>query len=565
VRWRGLLVGSDDIGNVVLIVGIERFHSLSSTIPAAVFETIARQGGADAVVDGAVRVTYAELGERVMMATRSMMTAGISPGDRVAIWAPNGLGWIVAALGAQCAGAALVPINTRWKGAEAAFVLASAKVSMLCTSVGFLDTNTVAMLDADSTSLPDLRRIVLLDGSAAVADRTEGQVPVESWVDFIAPATEVPVSAAVQRRDALQPGDTSDILFTSGTTGLPKGVVMTHAQTVRQFNEWCDFAGLRAGDRYLIVNPFFHMFGYKAGWLAGLMRGATIFPVPVFDVPTVLSLVATERITVLPGAPTIYRSILDHPDRADYDLSSLRVAVTGAADIPVALIEQMRAELPFTSILTGYGLTEAGTVTGSRPNDDAAAIATTAGRAMQDLEVIIAGADGDEVERGETGELLVRGYSVMQRYLDDEAATSATIDDRGFLHTGDLATMDDRGYVRIVGRLKDMFIVGGFNVYPAEIENTLLGHEAIGQVAVIGVPGERMGEVGMAWVVPVPGTTPDPTAIIAWSRQQMANYKVPRFVRVVDSLPINAAGKVVKEDLRARVASESSDTEPEGR
>ena len=210
----------------------------------------------------------------------------------------------------------------------------------------------------------------------------------------------------------------------------------------------------------------------------------------------------TERITVLPGAPTIYRSILDHPGRDDFDLSSLRVAVTGAADIPVALIEQMRAELPFTSILTGYGLTEAGTVTGSRPDDDATTIATTAGRAMPGLEVVIAdtappaGEPAHEVERGTTGELLVRGFSVMQHYLDDPAATAATIDERGFLHTGDLATMDERGYVRIIGRLKDMIIVGGFNVYPAEVENALLDHPAIGQVAVIGVPDERMGEVG---------------------------------------------------------------------
>jgi acyl-CoA synthetase (AMP-forming)/AMP-acid ligase II len=298
------------------------------------------------------------------------------------------------------------------------------------------------------------------------------------------------------------------------------------------------------------------MFGYKAGWLAGLMRGATVFPVAVFDVPTVLALVETESITVFPGAPTIYRSILDHPDRSRFDLSSLRVAVTGAADIPVALIEQMRAELPFRTILTGYGLTEAGTVTGSRPEDDAITIATTAGRAMPGLEVVISDSHGVAVDPGETGELLVRGYSVMQRYLDDEAATAAAIDRDGFLHTGDLATMDERGYVRIVGRIKDMFIVGGFNVYPAEIENTLLAHDSISQVAVIGIPDERMGEVGMAWVVPAAGSAPDPAEIIAWARGVMANYKVPRLVRFVESLPINAAGKVEKAELRARAAEE---------
>ena len=264
----------------------------------------------------------------------------------------------------------------------------------------------------------------------------------------------------------------------------------------------------------------------------------------------------TERITVLPGAPTIYRSILDHPDRDAFDLHTLRVAVTGAADIPVELIREMRAELPFRSILTGYGLTEAGTCTGSRPDDDAETIATTAGRAMTGLEIIIADANGQEVERGATGELLVRGYSVMQGYLDDPEATAAAIDERGFLHTGDLATMDDRGYVRIVGRSKDMLIVGGFNVYPAEVENTLLAHDAIGQVAVIGVPDERMGEVAMAYVVPAPGRSVDPDAIIGWARERLANYKVPRHVVAVAELPINAAGKVVKNELRARALAD---------
>ena len=469
--------------NILLIRGISHYRAVPgepTTIPAAVMDSVARRGSVEAVVDGTQRVTYAELGERIIEATRAMIAAGVSSGDRVAIWAPNGLGWIVAALGAHSAGAAIVPINTRWKGGEAAYVLDAANVTLLFTSVGFLDTDTVAMLDADPTELPNLRSIVLLPGSLPNLVHW-CQAPMHQlWcagTTFVAAGSAVTEEAAWERLRSVQPTDTSDTLFTSGTTGKPKGVVMTHAQTVAQFTEWCDFAGLLPDDHYLIVNPFFHMFGYKAGWLASLLRGATIFPVAVFDVPTVLDIVQREQITMLPGAPTIYRSILDHPDRGDYDLSSLRVAVTGAADIPVALIEQMRAELPFTSILTGYGLTEAGTVTGSRPDDDATTIATTAGRAMQGLEIVIADpdpdSDGAEVERGTTGELLVRGYSVMQHYLDDPEATASAIDDNGFLHTGDLATMDDRGYVRIIGRLKDMIIVGGFNVYPAEVENVL--------------------------------------------------------------------------------------------
>jgi acyl-CoA synthetase (AMP-forming)/AMP-acid ligase II len=429
--------------------------------------------------------------------------------------------------------------------------------------VGFLDTDSVAMLRAADQPLSHLRRIVLLEGSADVA---QGQGPenvsVQHWQAFADAGVEVSDAAAMQRRDAVRPTDASDVLFTSGTTGRPKGVVMTHGQTVRQFRGWCEFAGLEPDDRYLVVNPFFHMFGYKAGWLACLLQGATIVPVPVFDVPTVLSLVERERITVLPGAPTIYRSILDHPQRSAFDLESLRVAITGAADIPVALIEEMRAQLPFRRIATGYGLTEAGTCTGSRPDDDAETIATTAGRAMPDFEVVVADAAGREVERGATGELLVRGYGVMQGYLDDPSATAAAIDERGFLHTGDLATMDERGYVRIVGRLKDMILVGGFNVYPAEVESALLAHESIGQAAVVGVPDARLGEIPVAYVVPTPGRSIDPAAIVAWARERLANYKVPRSVVAIAALPTNAAGKVLKEELRARagVSGRSSST-----
>jgi len=528
---------------------------LAETIPSAVTASIAARPDAEAVVEPGRRVTYRELGELVSTSTRAMLATGVGPGDRVAIWAPNCSGWIVAALGAQSAGAALVPINTRWKGAEAAYVLSASKAVVLVTTVGFLDMDTVGMLRAAGTPLPHLRRIVLLDGSASAEKASEG-VDVERWHTFATRAEEITPSAASERQQSVRPTDTSDILFTSGTTGRPKGVIMSHGQTVRQFREWCEFAGLRPEDRYLIVNPFFHMFGYKAGWLASLLQGATIVPVPAFDVPQVLSLVAKERITVFPGAPTIYRSILDHPDRAAFDLHTLRVAVTGAADIPVELIREMRAKLPFRSILTGYGLTEAGTCTGSRPDDDAETIATTAGRAMAGLEIIIADSDGQEAERGATGELLVRGYSVMQGYLDDPEATAAAIDGRGFLHTGDLATMDDRGYVRIVGRSKDMLIVGGFNVYPAEVENTLLAHDAIAQVAVIGVPDERMGEVAMAYVVPASGQSVDPDAIIGWARERLANYKVPRYMVAVAELPINAAGKVVKDELRARAVAD---------
>jgi acyl-CoA synthetase (AMP-forming)/AMP-acid ligase II len=319
----------------------------------------------------------------------------------------------------------------------------------------------------------------------------------------------------------------------------------THEQTLRVYDTWSSVVGVRAGDRYLVVNPFFHTFGYKAGILACLLRGATIVPEPVFDVDAVLRRIEDERITVLPGPPTLYQSILDHPEREKRDLSSLRLAVTGAAVVPVVLVERMRDELAFETVLTAYGLTEAtGTVTMCTRDDDAETIATTSGRAIPDTEVRI------DAAPGEPGEVLVRGYNVMLGYFEEPEETAKTIDADGWLHTGDVGVMDERGNVRITDRIKDMFVVGGFNAYPAEIEQVLSRHPAISEVAVVGVTDRRLGEVGRAFVTAAPGANIDPDEVIAWCRERMANYKVPRSVAVVEILPRNASGKVLKFELR---------------
>jgi acyl-CoA synthetase (AMP-forming)/AMP-acid ligase II len=328
---------------------------------------------------------------------------------------------------------------------------------------------------------------------------------------------------------------------------------MTHGRTLIVATDWVAMTGLTAGDIYLQVNPYFHMFGLKAGILASVASGATMLPEPVFDVDHVLSRVEAERVSVLPGAPTIYQSILDHPDRDRHDLSSLRVAVTGAADIPVELIRRVHHELPFTKVVTGYGLTEAGTACATSPGDDPEVIATTVGRPRPGFEMRIVGGGGHDVATGEAGEVLLRGGSVMAGYLDDPDETAKVLSPDGWLYTGDLGVVDDAGRLRIVGRVKDMFIVGGFNAYPAEIENALLRHPGIKQAAVIGIPDPRLGEVGMAFVVVTEDVSVD--EIIEWSRAQMANYKVPRAVEIVNELPVNATGKVVKETLRARVAA----------
>ena len=517
------------------------------TIPRLVMAAGDRFPGVEAMVDGDVRLTFAELRDAIVEAARAHVAAGLEPGDRVAIWAPNISEWVIAGLGVLLAGGVLVPLNTRYKGIEAAEIIRRSGASMLLCVNGFLGNDYVAMLAGQD--LPGLRTVVVLRG-----DAPSGTV---SWDAHLAGADGVAVAEIERRVAAVEPGDLSDLVFTSGTTGAPKGVMTTHAQTLRVFETWADVVGLTEGDRYLIVNPFFHTFGYKSGVIACFLKGSTIIPEPVFDVDAVLARIAAERVTMLPGPPTLFLSILNHPSRGEYDLSSLRVAVTGAAAIPVSMIERMRSELTFRTIITAYGLTEAtGTVTMCRAEDDAETIALTSGRAIPDIEVRIVDDAGVEVPRGEAGEIVCRGYNVMLGYLDNPEATAETIDAEGWLHTGDVGIMDDRGYVRITDRTKDMFIVGGFNAYPAEIENLMMGFDGIAQVAVVGVPDERMGEVGMAFVVPRPGVEIDAAALTAWCRETMANFKVPRHVRIVEVLPTNASGKVLKVELRDRARAE---------
>jgi acyl-CoA synthetase (AMP-forming)/AMP-acid ligase II len=514
------------------------------TIPALVADSAERYADLEALVDETTRLTYAQLAPAVHRAAGAAMAVGVGPGDRVAIWAPNLAEWVVAALGVLSAGGVLVPLNTRFKGSEAAYVIAKSGARVVFTVSGFLGVDYVDML-RQATDRSSLDAIVVLRG-----ETPEGAV---SWPDYLRGADKVHPADVDDRMAAVRPDDLSDIIFTSGTTGRPKGAMVTHAQTLRVFRAWAEIVGLTRGDRYLIVNPFFHTFGYKAGFLASIIVGATIVPHAVFDVPTVLERVAEERISMLPGPPTLYQSILDHPDRGRYDLSSLRLAVTGAAAVPVEMIRRMRNELTFRTIITGYGLTEStGTVSMCRYDDDPETIANTCGRAIPDTEVRVVDDAGREVPRGEPGEVVVRGYHVMKGYFDEPEETAATIDADGWLHTGDVAVMDERGYLRITDRKKDMFIVGGFNAYPAEIENILLGNPKVAQVAVVGIPDERMGEVGAAFVIPRPGEDLTPSEVIEWSRQAMANYKVPRSVEIVEALPLNASGKVLKYELRQR-------------
>jgi HIP---CoA ligase len=471
------------------------------TIPEMVLSAADRFGDAEAIVDGPLRLTFAEVTERIRCAAGAFADLGIAKGERVAIWAPNSADWIIAAFGLLTAGAVLVPVNTRFKTEEAGDVIARSGAKAVLVQQGFLGQDYVT-----PAGIPviDLKSDFLSSGS-----------PFERRVHGT---------------------DTSDIIFTSGTTGRPKGAMMHHRQTLRMYEEWATLADLRHGDRYLQINPYFHTFGLKAGLITSFLRGATMLPVAVFDVDTVVDLIERERITMLPGPPTLYHSLLTVDDKSK--LATLRAGVTGAADIPVELVRRIHDELPFQTLMTGYGLTEAGNVTLSLPGDSFEDVATTAGVPCEGVEVRIA----------EDGEVLVRGYGVMKGYLDDPTATAQAIDADGWLHTGDLGEFTAGGRLRIVGRKKDMFIVGGFNAYPAEIEGFLLSHPDVAQAAVIGVPDERLGQVGKAFVVRS-GDVED-RELIDWCRDRMAGFKVPRAVQFLDSLPLNATGKVMKDQLR---------------
>jgi HIP---CoA ligase len=471
------------------------------TIPEMVLSAADRFGDAEAIVDGSLRLTFSQIVDRIRCAAGAFADLGIGKGERVAVWAPNSADWIIAAFGLLTAGGVLVPVNTRFKTEEAGDVIARSGAKAVLVQKGFLGQDYVA-----PAGIPviDLKSDFLSSGSS------------------------------FERR--VHGTDTCDIIFTSGTTGRPKGAMMHHRQTLRMYEEWATLADLRQGDRYLQINPYFHTFGLKAGLVTSFLRGATMLPVAVFDVDTVVDLIERERITMLPGPPTLYHSLLTVGDKSK--LSTLRAGVTGAADIPVELVRRIHGELPFQTLMTGYGLTEAGNVTLSLPGDSFEDVATTAGVPCEGVEVRIA----------EDGEVLVRGYGVMQGYLDDPTATAQAIDGDGWLHTGDLGEFTKSGRLRIVGRKKDMFIVGCFNAYPAEIEGFLLSHPAVAQAAVIGVPDERLGQVGKAFVV----RSGDLTAVelIGWCRDRMAGFKVPRAVQFLDSLPLNATGKVMKDQLQ---------------
>lgn len=517
------------------------------TTPAALRHAAQQWAHSEAVADVQpgqdTRWTWAQLLDEVRGFAAGLLARGVQHGDRVVIWAPNTRHWVVAALGAQFVGGTVVPANTRYTGSETLELIQRTNAVAAVVAGDFLGSQRIADLTAaaggslaEATSLTTLVRISLGGTETATAD-----IDVLDFAELADLATSDLLARADVRADAVSGDDVADILFTSGTTGKSKGVVALHRQTVAGAHSWGSNGEISERDRYLIVNPFFHSFGYKAGFLVCTLFGATIIPLAVYSTSETLRLIQDEKASVIPGAPTIFQTLLDDPGRAEYDLSSLRLAVTGASVVPVVLVERMQSDLGLETVITAYGQTETmGFITSCRPTDDAVTVATTCGRAYPGMEITIA----------ESGEILTRGEMVMQGYLDDPTNTAEAFTADGWLRTGDVGEIDSRGNLRITDRLKDMYITGGFNVYPAEIEQTIARVDGVVESAVIGVPDERMGEVGKAFVVCREGSSLTEQSVLGYLTEHLANFKRPRSVEFVDSIPRNASGKILKTELR---------------
>jgi acyl-CoA synthetase (AMP-forming)/AMP-acid ligase II len=510
------------------------------TIPRMLRDQAARYAGDEVVAADGVRLTMAELARRAAEVARGLLALGVEPGDRVAIWAPNNPDWVVTAYGLWETGAIVAPLSTRFKGIEAGDVLGKAGARVLFVAEGFMDTSYLDLLAEVRGDLPALEHVI----SYGAADRPG----VLSWPEFLAGGAAVPAEVAEDRALAVDPDDLAEIMATSGTTGTPKGVMLHHAQLLRGYWDWAEIVTLRADDRYPIIAPFSHGFGINAGLLACVLRRATMMPVARFAPDELMTMIERDRVSILAGPPTLFFRILE--EVGDYDLSSLRVAICGAAAVPPELIRRLLDRVGLERMINAYGLMEGTVVSMTRAEDPVEVVAGSTGRPVPGVSVQVVDDDGKELPPGERGEILVGGYGVMRGYWDDPDKTAEAIDADGRLRTGDIGAFDEHGNLTIVDRKKEMFIVGGFNAYPAEIEALLLRHPDLAQAAVVGVPDEALGEAGWAFVVPAPGATVEPDAIISWARVNMSNYKVPRRVLVLDALPVNVNGKVDKQALR---------------
>ena len=511
----------------------------AGTIPGVVERAAATHAGLPALVSDAGTVTFEELLELVRSAAAALIEAGVGAGDRVALWAPNTPEWAMASLAVLFAGGSVVPVNTRYTAVEAAALVDQAGCRVVLAE-GELGGRSLAR---EAEGMPGPSTVVSLGAS------TPG---LASWAEFAAAG---PSNAELDKRmAALTPDDVSHVQYTSGTTGAPKGAMLRHGAMVETTQRWDAVVGLTAGDCYPVVSPFSHIGGHKTGLLACLVAGATAVPVISFDPGGFARVVAHHGATVVQGPPTLFHALIERARQGSEALGTLRVGITGAAVIPPSLVRDMFDVLGLQTVVTSYGLTETtGVCTITRPGDPIDVVAETSGRPIEGVGVRIVDESGAPLPPGSRGEIAVRGIGIMRGYLDDPEATRAAMHGE-WLATGDVGWIGEDGNLRIVDRLKDMVVVGGFNVYPAEVERVLLEHDAVAQAAVIGLPDARMGEVPGAFVVPVPGAVIDVDGLVGFLGERLAKFKVPRTVWVVDRLPLNAAGKVAKAELRSDAA-----------
>ncbi|MDA2804866.1 AMP-binding protein [Nocardiopsis suaedae] len=528
--------------------GIAQTPLLGDTIGENLDRAVAAHPDREAVVDVAqgLRWTYAEFGAQVDRAARALMAAGVAVGERVGIWAPNRAEWTLVQYATAKMGAVLVNINPAYRRSELEFVLRQAGVRMLVSAQEHKGSDYRAMAEEARSSAPALRELVFFDDP--------------TWDELLAGADYVAPQELTERAAVLSADDPINIQYTSGTTGFPKGATLSHHNIVNNGFFVGELLGYTEHDRICLPVPFYHCFGMVMGNLAATSHGAcTIIPAPAFDPAATLSAVAAERATSLYGVPTMFVAELGDPGFAGYDLSSLRTGIMAGSPCPVEIMKRVVAEMNMSEVAICYGMTETSPVsTQTRVDDDLERRTGTVGRVMPHVEVkVVDPATGTVLPRGQAGELCTRGYSVMLGYWDEPERTAEVIDAARWMHTGDLAVMREDGYVSIVGRIKDMVIRGGENVYPREIEEFLHTHPKVADVQVVGVPDAKYGEELAACVLPAdPADPPTREEIAAFCEGRLAHYKVPRHVRAVESFPMTVSGKVRKVELREWAARE---------
>jgi len=526
--------------------GVSDTPLLGDTIGDNLARTVLRVPDVEALVDvpSGRRWTYAEFDADVTALALGLLAGGIEAGDRIGVWLPNCPEWTLLQYATAKVGAVLVNVNPAYRSHELAYVLGQSGMRMLVSAVMHKTSDYRAMINEVRPQCHDLREVVYIG---------EG-----SWDDLVAAGSTATMDQLAARMATLSSDDAINIQYTSGTTGFPKGATLSHHNILNNGFFVGELVGYTEHDRICLPVPFYHCFGMVMGNLAATSHGACmVIPAPAFDAAATLKAVEQERCTSLYGVPTMFISELGLNDFATYDLSSLRTGIMAGAPCPVEVMKRVVTEMNMSEVAISYGMTETSPVsTMTRVDDDLARRTETVGRAMPHIEVkLVDPITGRTVARGEPGELCTRGYSVMLGYWEQADKTAEAIDRARWMHTGDLATMDDGGYLSIVGRIKDMVIRGGENVYPREIEEFLYTHPGIADVQVIGVPDERYGEELMAWVVMRPGAEALTTeGVRAFCQGKLAHYKVPRYVHIVDGFPMTVTGKIRKVEMRADAA-----------